>query len=598
MDIVLRENIHGLELDKRCVELAAFALALAAWSYPDAGGYRPLPELNVACSGLSVSVAKEEWKQLAIGRQNLRIALDWPYDTFKDAPILGSLLDPAKTDAAKIVQWQELSAALKEALGQEESSEQREVAVVAHGLSRAAMLLAEKYQWVITNVPYLARGKQDERLRKFCEKRYPSAKNDLATVFLDRCLELCLDGGTTSVVLPQNWLFLTSYKKFREKLLKNDTWHMIARLGPQAFQTPMWDFNVQLISLSRGNAVGSGTGLFVQAGSAGILRGLDVSEPRTAADKADGLLSTEVKSVEQAKQLENPDARVALEELIDLKLLSEFSSTLAGSYAGDSPRFIRNWWEVKSNNDDWAWNQTTVEKTCHFGGLSEVVFLQKESGEMCKLAQEVKHLNHAAQNWLRGKPFWGRQGVSVSLMRDLYVSIYVGTPFNQTTATIMPTNPEYILPIFTFCESQDFNAEVRKIDQKLNVTPATLVKVPFNLDHWTKVAAEKYPNGLPKPFTENPTQWIFHGHPVQSDDPLQVALARLLGYRWTAELDSTMELSDEARTLVKRSEGLLPLADDDGIVCIPPVRGEASLPPTACSTCWQEPMETSGPLTP
>lgn len=124
VDRVLSENIHGLEIDKRCVELAAFALALAAWRYPGAGGYRPLPELNVACSGLSVSLAREEWKQLALGRHNLRIALDWMHDTFKDAPVLGSLLNPARTDAAKIVQWKELSSALEQALNQEQPDEQ------------------------------------------------------------------------------------------------------------------------------------------------------------------------------------------------------------------------------------------------------------------------------------------------------------------------------------------------------------------------------------------------------------------------------------------------------------------------------------------
>ena len=61
VDAVLRENIHGLELDQRCVELAAFALALTAWKYPNAGDYRVLPDLNVACSGLSISAKKEEW---------------------------------------------------------------------------------------------------------------------------------------------------------------------------------------------------------------------------------------------------------------------------------------------------------------------------------------------------------------------------------------------------------------------------------------------------------------------------------------------------------------------------------------------------------
>ena len=53
-------------------------------------------------------------------------------------------------------------------------------------------------------------------------------------------------------------------------------------------------------------------------------------------------------------------------------------------------------------------------------------------------------------------------------------------------------------------------------------------------------------------------------------------MARLLGYRWPAELDPEMELSDEARAWVKRCDELLSFADDDGIVCIPPVRGEAS----------------------
>ena len=67
----------------------------------------------------------------------------------------------------------------------------QEVGVVAQGLAKAANLLAGKYHWVITNVPYLAGENRMRRLRDFCEKHYPEAKNDLATVFLDRCLELC-----------------------------------------------------------------------------------------------------------------------------------------------------------------------------------------------------------------------------------------------------------------------------------------------------------------------------------------------------------------------------------------------------------------------
>jgi hypothetical protein len=55
---------------------------------------------------------------------------------------------------------------------------------------------------------------------------------------------------------------------------------------------------------------------------------------------------------------------------------------------------------------------------------------------------------------------------------------------------------------------------------------------------------------------------------------LHVTVARLLGYRWPAELDAGMELADEQREWVNRCEALLSLADDDGIACIPAVRGE------------------------
>ena len=147
--------------------------------------------------------------------------------------------------------------------------------------------------------------------------------------------------------------------------------------------------------------------------------------------------------------------------------------------------------------------------------------------------------------------------------------------------------------IWCFCSSPEYHQAVRRIDQSLKVTNATLTKVPFDLDHWTRVAEERYPNGLPIPYSDDPTQWIFHGHPCGSvvwdeasrwtahgplrTDPtvLQVAVARLLGYRWPAEQDDDMELASEQREWVQGCEELLPHADKDGIVCIPSVRGES-----------------------
>ena len=84
---------------------------------------------------------------------------------------------------------------------------------------------------------YLQRGNQNEFLRTYCEKYYPAAKNDLATVFVERCIQFCSTNGSTALVAPQNWLFLVTYKKMREKLLREEVWNLIARLGVGAFET-------------------------------------------------------------------------------------------------------------------------------------------------------------------------------------------------------------------------------------------------------------------------------------------------------------------------------------------------------------------------
>ena len=614
VDRVLFENIHGLELDQRCVELAAFALALTAWRYPGAvykvgsgqisenskdtdnsspGGYRPLPKLNLACTGLAVGGSRTEWEKLANGNAKLRVALAGLYEEFKDAPVLGSLIDPTRGGVAKLIGWDDLAGVLAKALEKERSDEQHEAGVAAHGLAEAGRLLARQYQWVITNVPYLKRGKHGFALKSFCEMNYQFAKADLATVFLDRCLELCVEGGTSSIVLPQNWLFLTTYKKFRKKLLKDDIWHLIARLGAGAFETISGEVvKVILVSLSRNNVAANQDELFDDTKGSNLIRGIDISESRTSAEKAAGLLKAVIKSVDQAKQLRNPDSLVSLEENEDITLLDEYADGLAGILNGDSPRFLRVFWEVKDRKNLWSFQQTTQKEHTDFGGLHNLVYYDELNGHLREARWIRRERLHDSDQ--RGQSVVGKKGVAVSSMGALPTSFFIGSRFDSNVATVVPKTAEHLPAVWCFCSSQGYNEAVRQIDQSLKVTNATLVKVPFNFEFWTEVALKKYPNGLPAPYSDDPTQWIFHGHPCGSvvwDETkkwtaigslrtdatvLQTAVARLLGYRWPAETDSDMALAEESRVWVKKSQGLQPFSDQDGVVCIPAVRGETS----------------------
>jgi hypothetical protein len=124
--------------------------------------------------------------------------------------------------------------------------------------------------------------------------------------------------------------------------------------------------------------------------------------------------------------------------------------------------------------------------------------------------------------------------------------------------------------LWCFISTAEYQAAVRNVDKKTMVTNGSLLKVEFDLAHWQKVAAEKYPHGLPKPFSSDPTQWLFNGHPKGADQPLQVAVARLVGYQWPRQAGSSFP---DCPAL--SSDDLEKFADKDGIVCLSAAKGEA-----------------------
>jgi len=462
------------------------------------------------------------------------------------------------------------------------NDEQLEAGVAAQGIAKAAEMLAGKYHLVITNVPYLSLRKQNILLLTFCDKQYPTSKFDIATAFLDRCLRFCYGNGSVSVVLPQNWLFLSSYSDFRQELLMKYGWHCVAWLGSGAFETITGEVvKSVLFAISKSKMRNN------------FLSGIDVSNAKKPTDKSDKLKSSTAVSSRQVDQLKNPDSRVLIApKSSEHVMLGEHAHSYAGVQNGDSPRFIRVFWEISNLNDHWAFIHNSPSSTALYDGMTSTVYYDTEKGHLRESREVRRSKLHDSDQ--RGKPVWGKRGVLVGRMGLLSCTVYVGNIYDQNAAVVFPVDEALLLPIYAYCSSRFFHEAVRKIDLKINVTNLSLVKVPFDLEHWQQVAKEKYPHGLPQPYADDPTQWIFHGHPCGSvvwDEQtkrtahgplrtdatvLQVAIARLLGYRWPTELDETMELAPEMREWVQKSGTLLPYADTEGIVTLHPTRGKDS----------------------
>lgn len=571
IDAVLKANLFGLEIDPRCTQIAAFNLAFAAWRKV---GHRPLPQLNLACSGLAIGVTKAEWLKLAekavmaadpaakrdllgveknlltVGlEERVKNGLEALYDLFAKASWLGSLIDPRRA-AGDIFRegFDKLEPLLASILSAADSDETREIAVAAQGMAMAAKLLRGQFTLVVTNVPYLGRGKQDKILKDYCDRAYPRSKADLSTCFVERCIGYCVTAGTTALVTPQNWLFLSTYKPLRRSLFGEVTWNIVVKLGPAAFEDMnWWAANTTIFTISRD-----------VPSPRHKISGIDVSPPREPQVKAACLKTQAVSVISQATQNKNPDSRLLLSELPELPLLEKYASSFQGVSPADFAHYGRFFWEVGSSGD-WKYWQGTIDETIPFGGRELVLWWNDD------LHRAVEE----GSAFIRGDKAWNLRGIVVRQMRHLPCTLYTGEVFDTNCAVIVPTDPTLVPALWAFCSSDEFAPLVRELDQKTNVTNATLVKVPFDVSRWRGEAERLYPSGIPRPASNDPTQWLFDGNPRSAQATLHVGMARLGAYRWPRLIGASFM---DCPAL--GSDHLEPHADPDGIVCLTALKGE------------------------
>jgi hypothetical protein len=532
-DAVIRDNLFMLELDPRCTQIATFSLALAAWR---SGGYRPLPAPNIACSGIAVTGQLEDWLRLARGDERLRTALARLHKLFTNAPTLGSLINPADVPLAErmfTADYEEVAPLLEKALARERDDPAAAVlGAAAEGVAKAARLLSRVYTLVVTNVPYLQRGSQSEELICYCDTHHSLSKANLATAFVERCLSFTLSGGTISLVSPLEWYTQPTYEAFRKHLLLHHTWNFVSPLGPGAFETIGGEVvSVGLTTLSNHPPA-----------TQHLVTGIDASRQKGVAAKQSALLFDSLMLPLQASMLLNPKARILLSPECENELLSIKAFSYQGLKTGDDARLVRFFWELPVSNSAWRNFQTTTDGQQPYGGRNLLLDWRRDGRDMARR---------------QGLSAWGHRGVAVNQMGDLSATLYDGDAFDSNITVIVPKGEADLPALWAYCQSVHFRQAVRDVDKSIKPTNSSFVDVPFDLGHWQSITDAAGP--LPEPYSNDPTQWLFAGHPVGATDPLQVAVARLLGYRWPQQAD----------------DNLAAFADADGIVCLPAVAGEA-----------------------
>ena len=543
-DAVLRDNLFGLEIDRRCVQIAAFALALSAWRID---GYREFPLPNIACSGIPISRQLEEWTRLAGDDANMRRTLERLHGLFGNAQDFGSLIDPMNVPVDERMftpDFERVPPLLEAALAREGANDP--VAGVFGdsllGVARAAGMLGRRYTLVATNVPYLTRQKQTDSLRAYIDSRFPEAKANLATAFMHRCRELSTPEGSYAVVVPQNWLFQPAYRRLRDRFLREQQWLAIARLGPGAFDSVSGEV-VNVVLGVKANRLPKASHSFFS---------VDANDVKGVEQKAREISESDIQYFDQAQQLSNPDSRIITETVVKASLLGVYAYSRTGTRTADNPRFVRLFWELDGTKRGWEIFQSTVAETSAYAGREKLLLWESGRGELAEYAQ----LGLAS---IQGKDAWGKKGIVVSLTGSLPVTLYLGDKFDMNCGVMWPRDEKYLGAMWAYCSSREFHENVRNIDRQLKLTTATLLKIPFDVDRWSEVALTNGP--IPEPDVQDPTQALFIGEPTSSPNPLQVTMARIMGYQWPKQgLDRLSTLS----MMTNRQDGILPLSSVTG----------------------------------
>ncbi|EHY78294.1 hypothetical protein PstZobell_12741 [Stutzerimonas stutzeri ATCC 14405 = CCUG 16156] len=254
--LILENNLFGLDIDDRAGQLAGFSLmmlareddrrifsrelklnvlALQESRHLDLAGL--WQALNLTCDwqrGQSQGLFESEQSNLAAAQADNRYQLlRSMLQRFIQAKTFGSLIEVPAEDAAPLA---ELLAQLRE-LTSAGDSMQKPAAEALLPYVQQAWILAQRYDAVIANPPYMGSKGMNTDLKDFAKKAYPNSKSDLFAIFMERAFALLKPQGFNAQINMQSWMFLSSYEQLREWLLQHTTIITMAHLGARAFDS-------------------------------------------------------------------------------------------------------------------------------------------------------------------------------------------------------------------------------------------------------------------------------------------------------------------------------------------------------------------------
>lgn len=445
--LIIEKNLYGLDIDDRAYQLASFSIVMKALQY----NRRFLR--SIEREGLTMNLASIQetngWTDEVIAY----IANEESGETFeavndfceqyKNAKTFGSLIKV--TEANTTFLESRLKDIKENPVTDIFHEDTRELSLkILPLLIKQTKIMAQQYDIVVMNPPYMGAGSMSKELSDFLKKNYPDSKSDLFASFMevDHYLKT---NGFYAAINQHSWMFLTSFEKLRQKVINNKFIDSMLHLGPKAFE-------------EIGGEVVQSTAFVLLNSKIKGLKGIYVrlTDDKTAIDKKTKTIdavqnpSTSHRySFNQDNFSKIPGSPIVFwvsnkfaQAFIDGNALEDVATVVKGLDTCDNNRFMRYWFEVEFNkvglniidnsqtfNQKWFPYSKGGEYRKWYGNNEYVVLWEKDGQELRNFKDERGKIKSRPQNtkyYFKKGITWSSISSSKISMRELNQSIFGG----------------------------------------------------------------------------------------------------------------------------------------------------------------------------
>ncbi|GEK89126.1 Methyltransferase domain-containing protein [Alkalibacterium putridalgicola] len=521
--LILENNLYGLDIDKRAAQLATFALIMKAREY-DRRLFSRNSSVNIHSIEETNTITDSQIDLFAKNNSEIKKEIAALVETFIDAKLYGSILKMPEINIELI--REQLDYIRNEAEIDLLTTELIEYAFpLIEDMIEQYLVLSKKYDVVVTNPPYMGSKGMNADLKKYLKKEYPEEKRDLYAVFMDVTRIFTKKNGFIGMINQQTWMFISSFDKLRNKLVKDQTIVNMLHLGTRTFEEIGGEVVQNTSYVIRKIPIKDYIGTYV--------RMVDI---KNAQEKRNNFFNKELyHTTTQLNFIKIPGSPIAywisekFYELFEKDKLSDYVDIKQGAATSDNERFLRFWNEINYSKIGFNLSKNEAIKSSYkwfpynkggasskWYGNNDYLVNFEDNGKEMKEFHQVLNKNHPGGR-LKNQQYYFKEGFTWSTLSNELAVRYCERGFIFDTKGSMGfVNQNISVNYFMAFLNSIVSREIANIlAPTLDLNPIALKNFPIIIrkEKLVKNITKKAVLGAKQDWDSFETSWDFEEHP-------------------------------------------------------------------------------------